>query len=208
MATFPASLDAFANPGAADTLAAVPHHTQHSDANDSIEAIEAKVGTGASTPTLGKVLTGTGTGTSAWSDAAAVTVMSARIHLTPSALTGSVVLPAGAVLLEAPRVIPLTAWDGGAVMDAGDGDDPNGWAAAYDLVLSKPSGWFASAPSGWYVPSYQVAVSGSSGPAYDDSYNSGFVKTYYPSGGTITATVTATAPTVGETTIVVVYSVP
>jgi hypothetical protein len=36
-----------------------------------IEALEAKVGIGASTPTAGKILTGTGTGTSSWEDAAA-----------------------------------------------------------------------------------------------------------------------------------------
>ncbi len=41
---FPSALDSFTNPGAADTMAAVPHHQQHADANDAIEALEAKVG--------------------------------------------------------------------------------------------------------------------------------------------------------------------
>jgi hypothetical protein len=42
---FPASYDAFSNPAAADQLASPPHHTQHGDANDAIEAIERRVGT-------------------------------------------------------------------------------------------------------------------------------------------------------------------
>jgi hypothetical protein len=45
MATsFPTSLDSFTNPTAVDTLDSPPHDTQHADANDAIEALEAKVG--------------------------------------------------------------------------------------------------------------------------------------------------------------------
>ena len=45
MATnFPTSLDAFTNPTAVDTLDSPPHDAQHADANDAIEALEAKVG--------------------------------------------------------------------------------------------------------------------------------------------------------------------
>ena len=45
MATsFPSSLDSFTNPTAVDTLDSPPHDTQHTDANDAIEALEAKVG--------------------------------------------------------------------------------------------------------------------------------------------------------------------
>ena len=36
--------------------------------NLEVNAIATKIGTGASTPTLGKVLTGSGTGTSIWTD--------------------------------------------------------------------------------------------------------------------------------------------
>jgi len=44
--SYPGALDAFSNPSASDTLdsATVPHHTQHSDANDAIEAIQATLG--------------------------------------------------------------------------------------------------------------------------------------------------------------------
>jgi hypothetical protein len=45
MATnFPTSLDSFTNPTAVDTLDSPPHDTQHANANDAIEALEAKVG--------------------------------------------------------------------------------------------------------------------------------------------------------------------
>jgi hypothetical protein len=63
---YPTSLDSFANPSSSDTTAAVDHAAQHADANDAIEALEAKLGISASTPTLGKLLRGTGVGSSAW----------------------------------------------------------------------------------------------------------------------------------------------
>jgi hypothetical protein len=66
MANFPGSLDTLTNPIAGDTLDSPSHSGQHATANDILEAVEAKVGTGASTPTAGTVLTGTGVGTSGW----------------------------------------------------------------------------------------------------------------------------------------------
>jgi hypothetical protein len=49
MATnFPTSLDTLTNPLATDTLDSPPHDTQHADANDAIEALEAKVGVNSS----------------------------------------------------------------------------------------------------------------------------------------------------------------
>ncbi len=52
MATsYPASLDSFTNPTAVDTLDSPPHDTQHADANDAIEALEAKVGVNGSAVT-------------------------------------------------------------------------------------------------------------------------------------------------------------
>ena len=45
MATsFPSGLDSFTNPTAVDTLDSPPHDTQPADANDAIEALQAKVG--------------------------------------------------------------------------------------------------------------------------------------------------------------------
>lgn len=64
---YPGAIDALTNPTAADTLAAVPHDQQHANANDAVEAIEGKLGTGASTPTTaGHVLKVTGSGATAF----------------------------------------------------------------------------------------------------------------------------------------------
>ena len=50
MATnFPSSLDSFTNPTTSDTLASVPHASQHADVNDAVEALQAKVGVDSST---------------------------------------------------------------------------------------------------------------------------------------------------------------
>lgn len=50
MATnFPTSLDALTNPTATDSLTAPSHAGQHADANDAIEALQAKVGVNNST---------------------------------------------------------------------------------------------------------------------------------------------------------------
>lgn len=70
MATnFPTSLDDATNlPN--PTSGSAPNNPSHSDnhatANDAIKAVEAKVGTGASTPTNNTFLTGNGVGTSTW----------------------------------------------------------------------------------------------------------------------------------------------
>jgi len=43
---YPTSLDTFTNPTSSDAMnsVTVPHATQHSDLNDAVEALEAKVG--------------------------------------------------------------------------------------------------------------------------------------------------------------------
>lgn len=66
MSNFPTSLDSFTNPGTGDYMDVVSHADQHANANDAIEALEAKLGITASTPTSGKLLRGTGAGTSEW----------------------------------------------------------------------------------------------------------------------------------------------
>lgn len=64
---FPTSLDSLSNPSASDVLdGALLHSVQHANANDILEALEAKLGIGASTPAQGKLLKGTGAGSSAW----------------------------------------------------------------------------------------------------------------------------------------------
>ena len=50
---YPTSLDNFTNPSASDTLDSptAPHATQHSDLNDAVEALQAKVGADSSAVT-------------------------------------------------------------------------------------------------------------------------------------------------------------
>ena len=50
---FPSSLDSFTNPSSSDAMdsVSVPHATQHSDLNDAVEALQAKVGVDSSAVT-------------------------------------------------------------------------------------------------------------------------------------------------------------
>lgn len=66
MANFPTSLDSLTNPSAGDTTLAVDHASQHATVNDIVEALEAKLGIGASVAASNKLLRGTGAGASAW----------------------------------------------------------------------------------------------------------------------------------------------
>lgn len=63
---FPTSLDSLTNPSGTDSVATVSHSSQHSNANDAIEALEAKAGTGASTPVANSIFSGNGAGSSIW----------------------------------------------------------------------------------------------------------------------------------------------
>ena len=77
---FPNSLDTSTNLPVASGLSGVEldgdgnankvHSNLHGTTDTAVVAIETKVGTGASTPTSGNVLRGTGTGTSAWAKVA------------------------------------------------------------------------------------------------------------------------------------------
>lgn len=76
MANFPVSLDNFTNPTITDNLNNPSHFLQHADANDAIEALEAKVGIGTATAasaTAGQVFMADGGGTSLWSTIGTVT---------------------------------------------------------------------------------------------------------------------------------------
>ena len=71
--SFPTSLDSLTNPSGTDSVATVSHSGQHSNANDALEALEAKVGTGASTAVNNTIFVGTGTGSSGYSTFATTT---------------------------------------------------------------------------------------------------------------------------------------
>jgi hypothetical protein len=69
MANFPTSLDTLTNPTSGNTLDSPSHSLQHSDANDILEALEAKVGIGTSTAgsaTAGHALVASTGGTTTW----------------------------------------------------------------------------------------------------------------------------------------------
>ena len=69
-----------------DSTAGHPSHSDlHENVGDAVQAVEAKVGTGASTPAANTVLTGTGSGTSGWATVATAmiaddAVTAAKIH--------------------------------------------------------------------------------------------------------------------------------
>lgn len=79
MIDFPTSLDNLTNPQSTDVMDSVSHSGQHSNINDAIEQIEAKIGIGssdASSATPGQSLIINPAGTSAWSDSVAYNSMS------------------------------------------------------------------------------------------------------------------------------------
>ena len=70
--TYPTALDTsgtLPNPGGTDKQSSPDHSALHSNANVATIALETKLGIGASTPTNGYFLVGTGAGTSAWTKA-------------------------------------------------------------------------------------------------------------------------------------------
>lgn len=68
---FPSSIDdgtTLPNPSSTDKTNSPSHASLHGNANDAIKAIEAKLGSGATTPSASKILFGTGAGTSDWKE--------------------------------------------------------------------------------------------------------------------------------------------
>jgi hypothetical protein len=99
MANFPASLDntsSLPNPSGTDKQNSPDHGALHTNENAAIIALEGKLGTGASTPAVNTLLLGTGTGTSAWSQAT-----SAQLAASISDETGS----GAAVFANTPTLI-------------------------------------------------------------------------------------------------------
>lgn len=93
MVNFPGSLDSLSNPSS-NTKRNAPGFELHvviSTLNDIAELLEAKLGTGASTPTANNVLRGTGAGSSAWGKIANADVdAAAAIAYSKLALTGAI----------------------------------------------------------------------------------------------------------------------
>jgi len=93
---YPAALDTTTNQPVASALTGVEldgdgnankvHSTLHGVHSEAVVAIEGKIGTGASTPIANRVLRGTGTGTSAWSQVALATDVSGSLPVANTAL--------------------------------------------------------------------------------------------------------------------------
>lgn len=67
MATnYPGSKQTFTDPSGTSLLTNPDHAGLHADMNDTMEAVQDKLGVGSGTPTSGRILTGTGNGTSSW----------------------------------------------------------------------------------------------------------------------------------------------
>jgi len=117
--------------------------------------------------------------------------------------TGSVTLPAGAVLLD---IVPMdtAAWDSTtALLNMGDGVNATGFIASLNLTALGPMTTGVG-----YSYAGDIATNGGflSPGAYANAPGS---RIDYPAGGTITATITQTgAGTAGRTSVVVVYTVP
>jgi len=99
MATnFPTSLDSFTNPTSGNTLDSPSHSGQHSDINDAVEAIEAKLGVGASpaaSATANQILNISSAGTSAWTSTLTNPILVApeeNLTISATAATGTVAL--------------------------------------------------------------------------------------------------------------------
>jgi len=91
---FPTSLDNFTNPVSGNTLDSPSHSLQHSDLNDAVEALEAKLGVGASpagSATSGYVLTAGSGGTTTWSAAPRASAVSfmAQVNTNQSINSGA-----------------------------------------------------------------------------------------------------------------------
>lgn len=65
---FPTSIQTFTDPSGTSPLASGPSHSLlHTTMNDTVEAIQSKIGVGSGTATVNKILVGSGNGTSTWS---------------------------------------------------------------------------------------------------------------------------------------------
>lgn len=67
MANYPTSLDDFSNPSGTTITSTLDHALQHSNVNDVVEVLEAKVGLSSGTPIADSIFVGSGNGTSVWS---------------------------------------------------------------------------------------------------------------------------------------------
>lgn len=66
MSSFPSTIVTYTNPAGTNLVISPDHAAMHTSENNEIIAVETKVGVGSGTPTLNKILIGSGNGTSVW----------------------------------------------------------------------------------------------------------------------------------------------
>lgn len=124
------------------------------------------------------------------------------LTLGPGTPTDSVALAAGSDIVEAWLDFP-EAFDAGT-LDVGDGDDPDGYMAAFDLA-GFGGGYAVVGQSTQTLSSVPGVSSGAVwAGAYLNTSTYG-MKRHYPAGGTLTATITG-SPTTGEVRVVVLVA--
>jgi hypothetical protein len=128
---FPTSLDTTTNLPVASGLSGVEldgdgdankvHSNLHGVTDTAIVAVETKIGTGASTPTSGNVLRGTGTGTSAWAKVALASDVSGTLPVGNGGTGASTLTDGGILLGSGTGAITATAVLADGEMIVGDG---------------------------------------------------------------------------------------
>lgn len=135
---YPTSLDTFTNPTATDQVASVtvPHATQHANANDAIEALEAKVGANSSAVTTSHDYKLSGvTGSDKASSLAGAEILSNKTLTAPKLANGGFIADAnGNELIEATATASATNHIG--TTNAATGNDPLIEAKGSDTNIS------------------------------------------------------------------------
>lgn len=108
MANFPGALPTAGNAVSSDTLAVSNHTSRHNVNDDETRAIAAKVGTGASTPTNGLFLVGTGIGTSGWRAATKADVGLSNVDNVSVQTVIGTIYPVGAIYISTVSTNPGT----------------------------------------------------------------------------------------------------
>jgi hypothetical protein len=175
---FPTSLDNFTNPSSGNTLDSPSHSLQHSDINDAVEALEAKLGIGASpagSATSGQVLTAGTAGTTTWQTPATDNTAWTSFTPTLSGVTlgngttnakykqigktvfghvafklGSTSSITGTIKTTFP-VAPATIFTGGVDYTGMFLDDSFGYYLAFPVLESPLISFFACTAGGTYV---------------------------------------------------------